>query len=376
MNASSDFGPFDERIWMNTAHQGPMPRVAVEAAHEALAMKIAPHRIRDELFSEVPLKLKGALAQLIGAAPQDIVLGNSATYGLHLLANGCRFQEEDEVLLVDGDFPADIFPWLALQKKGVRIRMIRPAKAVVSPEELQLAITPGTRIFCTSWVNSFNGHVIDLKGIGAVCLERGVTFVVNGSQGIGALTFDVSAFHAGAVVACGYKWLCGPYGTGFCWMCPELREMLDYNNGYWLPNLWGSDSLQSYIPRADLGSAALDIFCTANFLNFLPWNAAVNYLLSRGLHDIERHNDLLVRQLLDGPSSKYKVLSPVQGNRSSIVVVSHEDTNRNAAVYDRLTTAGVDSSLRENRLRFSLHLFNTAAEVERVLEVLNQSAET
>src|SRR4051794_33659391 len=103
VNATSDFGPFDERIWMNTAHQGPMPRVAVEAAQEALAMKIAPHRIRDEFFFEVPLTLKGALAQLIGAAPQDIVLGNSATYGLHLLANGYRFQKGDEVLLVDGD---------------------------------------------------------------------------------------------------------------------------------------------------------------------------------------------------------------------------------------------------------------------------------
>src|SRR5436309_5239375 len=83
-----DFGPFDGRTWLNAAHQGPLPRVAVAAAEEALAWKVAPHRLRDELFTAVPRRLRASLGRLLTASADQVVLGNSTSYGLHLLANG------------------------------------------------------------------------------------------------------------------------------------------------------------------------------------------------------------------------------------------------------------------------------------------------
>jgi hypothetical protein len=71
--------------------------------------------LRDEDFFEVPKRLRAALGKLIGAAPEDIILGNSTSYGLDLLANGTQWRRGDEALVVDGDFPADIFPWLILR---------------------------------------------------------------------------------------------------------------------------------------------------------------------------------------------------------------------------------------------------------------------
>lgn len=49
-----DFGPFDGRVWLNTAHQGPLPKVAREAGKVALEQKVRPHLLRDEDFFEVP----------------------------------------------------------------------------------------------------------------------------------------------------------------------------------------------------------------------------------------------------------------------------------------------------------------------------------
>jgi selenocysteine lyase/cysteine desulfurase len=83
-----DFGPFHGRVWLNTAHQGPLPRVAIEAARVALEQKAAPYQLRDEDFFEVPRRLRAALGKLIGAPSDEIILGNSTTYGLDLLANG------------------------------------------------------------------------------------------------------------------------------------------------------------------------------------------------------------------------------------------------------------------------------------------------
>jgi selenocysteine lyase/cysteine desulfurase len=69
-----------------------------------------------------PRRLKGSLGKLIGAAPDDIILGNSTTYGLDLLANGVRWQPGDEVLLVEVIFLLDVFPWLMLRRRGVLVR--------------------------------------------------------------------------------------------------------------------------------------------------------------------------------------------------------------------------------------------------------------
>lgn len=192
-----DFGPFEGRIWLNCAHQGPLPRVASEAAQEALSWKIAPIHLTDDLFTSLPLQMKEALGRLVGVPATDIILGNSTSYGLHLLANGLPWQAGDEILLVAGDYPADILPWLDVQRRGVRLRFLRPQTPSVQAEELASALTPMTKVFCTTWVNSFSGSSLDVHVLGAVCRAHQVLFVVNGSQGVGARPLHRSAlYHA------------------------------------------------------------------------------------------------------------------------------------------------------------------------------------
>jgi selenocysteine lyase/cysteine desulfurase len=132
--ASQDFEFSAGHIWLNCAHQGPMPRIAAEEAREAILWKTALHRLKDELFSEIPMRLKQALGKLIEAPAEDIILGNSASYSLHLLANGIRWQPGDEVLLVKDDFPADILPWLGLEQRGGKVRLIEPQQHVLQPD--------------------------------------------------------------------------------------------------------------------------------------------------------------------------------------------------------------------------------------------------
>lgn len=371
-----DFGPFDGRIWLNCAHQGPLPRVAVEAAQQALALKIAPHRIADDAFRQVPLRLKSGLGRLIGAPADDIILGNSTSYGLHLLANGIPWQAGDEIVLVEGDFPANILPWLGLRKRGVVIRLIQPAAVNLQAEELQEHLTGATRLFCTSWVNSFTGYAVDVQSLGEVCRANNVLFVLNGSQAIGTRALDVSAVPVDAVTSCGFKWLCGPYGTGFCWVSPTLRESLEYNQAYWLV-MQGGRALnlmreREIVLRSDLGAAAYDVFCTANFLNFMPWTAAVEYLLTQGVEQIEVHNSTLISRFINGlDSDEYELISPRQGlARSTLIVVTHKQVERNIEMHKALKDEGIDVAIREGNLRLSPHLYNSAEDIDRALSVL------
>lgn len=367
------FGFVQERIWFNCAHQGPLPLVAVEAAQEAIRQKTTPHLIRDEDFIVVPRELKASLARLINTEPNEVILGNSASYGLHVLRNGLSWKAGDEVLVEEGDFPATVYPWLGLEEQGVCVRRLRPRGNSLTSDEVAGAITPSTRVLAISWVNSFNGGALDLEAIGRVCRQRGIIFVVNGSQGIGTLRLDVQSIPIDALVCCGYKWLCGPYGTGFCWIRPKLRSELRASQTYWLPHVWGQENLTDYRLKAGLGSAAFDVFCTANFLNFLPWHASLNLLLRIGISAIEEHNRALSLELISGlDHSKYLLMSPSEeAARSAIVVLSHHEKRRNREIHNLLAQSGIDIGFRAENLRFSLHLYNNSGEIERALQILN-----
>ena len=371
---AEDFGPFDGRVWLNTAHQGPLPRVAVEAARAALERKARPHLLRDEDFFEVPKRLRTALGKLIDAAPEDIILGNSTTYGLDLLANAMQWQPGDEVLVVDGDFPADIFPWLILRNQGVTVRFIEARSGRLEPQQLAREISPRTRLFCTSWVNSFRGCTIDVVGIGQICRNNHVIFVLNAAQGLGARVLDVEASAVDAVTCCGFKWLCGPYATGFCWLAPALRESLTPRHAYWLTMQAGKplDNMRDYSLRTDLGARVWDVFCTANFFNFVPWTAAIEYLLQAGPANIASYDERLVTELLqDLDEDRFELISPPAGPYRSTLIVLRPRKEEAGAWKERLAVAGFDIAVREGNLRISPHLHISHQDIAKLALALS-----
>jgi cysteine desulfurase/selenocysteine lyase len=375
-----EFGPFHGRIWMNCAHQGPLPRPAQLAALEALELKTSPARIPDSLFAEVPERLRCVLARLVGAQPEEIALTNSTSYGFNLLAQGLSWESGDEIICVAGDFPATVVPWLPLQRHGVRVRLIEAPEARLTPERLADEISQRTRAVCLSWVYSFFGHAIDLDAFGRVCRDHGVLFFVNGSQGIGARPLDVSRVDVDAISACGFKWLCGPYATGFVWLSPAILGRLDYPQPHWLRlqlKAAASRGLDlnrelDYSLGDETTADAHDVFCAANFLNFMPWTASIEYLLDIGVNRIAHHDQALIDQLLSALPSRYRLLSPRESpERSTLILLTHEEQDRNSEIATSLRLRGIDIALRGERLRISPHLHNSRRDVQALLEALD-----
>jgi selenocysteine lyase/cysteine desulfurase len=372
----SDFGPFGGRVWLNCAHQGPLPRAAAEEAREAVAWKVCPFELTAERFAGVPERLRRALGRLLGVPADQVVLGNSASYGLHLVTNGFPWKEGDEVLLVRGDFPSVVLPWLGLEGRGVRVRFLEPARHLPDPDELASALTPRTRVFCSTWVHSFSGVACDLGALGAVCRANGTRFVVNASQALGARPFDPS-LPVDAVVGVGFKWLCGPYGTGFAWVRPDLLRTFIPSQAYWLAQMTAEDLGRKdpvvSLPAGPPTARTFDVFGTANFFNFKPWAASVEYLLAVGVGQIERHDQRLVQHFLDGlDQGRFDVLSPQElPRRSTLVFLSHKEPDRNRSLYARLVDQGLGVAYRCGKLRVAPHLYNTEHDLDRALEVLH-----
>ena len=174
----NQFGPFDGKVWLNCASEGPLPRAAVQALEEATVWKVKPYQLTHKRFAEVPQQLKRAIGRLINIPAEEVILGNSATYGIHLFANGLPLKKGDDVLLMQNDFPVDILPWLGLKSKGVEVRQIKPKDHVLSPEEVAQNILPTTRVVCLPHVHTFTGRVIDIQKIGEICRREKIIFIV------------------------------------------------------------------------------------------------------------------------------------------------------------------------------------------------------
>jgi cysteine desulfurase / selenocysteine lyase len=374
--AAEEFGPFDGRVWLNTAHQGPLPSRAAVAAQHAVRLKTAPHRIADEDFRRAPERLRELLATLVGGTPEQVVLGDSTSHGLHLVANGLDWAGGEEVLTLAGDYPATVLPWQRLAgAHGVHVRAIDPGDGPLTPDRLRAEIGSRTRLVALTWVDSFTGRALDLEALGAVCRAAGVFLVVNASQALGARPVDVSRTPVDALVSCGYKWLCGPYATGFTWLHPGLLSRLRPQQAYWLAMQAGRglDDMRGTGLRDDLGVRAYDLFCPAAFATTLPWTAALELLLATGVERIAEHDDRLVARLLDGlDPDRYHLLSPANGPaRSTLVVLARRDGTTGQR-HRRLTAAGIDTAYREGNIRISPHLFNTEQDVDRARTVLDE----
>jgi selenocysteine lyase/cysteine desulfurase len=298
-----------------------------------------------------------------------------------LLANGLPLKAGDEVLLTRGDFPSVIYPWLGLQDAGVKVRFVDPESDVLTADELAEACSSATRVFCATWVHSFSGRTIDLEALGTACRQRGVTFVVNTTQAVGARAIDVSSAPIDALVNVGFKWLCGPYGTGFCWIRQELLQTLRINQTYWLSlqtaDDLGNPNAELVRPTGPLTGRRYDIFGTANFFNYAPWTASLDFLQSIGIEAIARHDQALVDRFIDGlDADLYRVTSPLQGpSRSTLVLLTHRDSARNASLYKDLKSRRIHLAFRRGRLRLAPHLYNTANDIDRALEALHQLAD-
>lgn len=379
-NLAAEFAALGERIWLNCAHQAPLPACARAAAEEAVRWKAEPWELTTERFSGVPFRLKRALGRLIGVPAEEIILANSASYGLHLIANGFPFAAGDEVLVMRGDFPSDILPWLGLEPRGVFTRQLAPRSGrVLQVEDVRAAIGPRTRLLCVTWVHSLSGWTIDVDALGRLCREHGIAFILNVSQALGARALDVASAPVDAIVCTGWKWLLGPYATGFCWVRPELLARLACQQTYWLSMLSADDLGREHLDltlRSDAGAARWDVFATANFFNFNAFAASVELLLEHGAAAAAAHDAALVQRLIDGlDRRRCGLTSPEAGPaRSTLVFVEPRDRERAGGLQQALAATGIHVAYRAGALRLAPHLYNTVSDIDRALEALHALA--
>ena len=321
------------------------------------------------VFLEERQKLKENYARLINGRPADIALIPNTSTGLNWLANGLRWNAGDRILLVAGEFPSNVYPFLNLKRRGVEIDFADPSEGMIGIDDLAARIDKRTKILSVSYVQFLNGYRIDPEDIGRLCRSRNIIFSVDGIQGVGAVPLDVRAAGIDFLANGGHKWLMGPMGCGFMYIKPELHERLEPAFAGWLSvkNSW--DFLDYRLDFLD--DAERYELGTANFLGIAGARAASDLLVEVGPARIERHLLELGNYLIEAMETSGFVYtgSRDEKHRAGICSFRHE---RAKEIFDHLTDNKIIVSLREGVIRISPHFYNTRAELENLVRTIGK----
>jgi selenocysteine lyase/cysteine desulfurase len=360
-------------VYLNNASTGPLPRRTVETLDAWARHRAVPHRISQEMeFGTLDIGRK-RIAELIGASESEIAMATNTSFGLNLAAFALPLKSGDVVLSPDLEFPANVYPWMALAaRRGVEYRRLRCDGQPLDAERLSRELEDErVRAVTVSWVQFASGARADLAALGKVCRDRGVFFVVDGIQGLGPLTLDLRTTHVD-ILACGaQKWLLSPWGSGFVYVRRELIPQLEPHDVSWLA-VKGSDDF-TRLTNYDLtwrDDARKFEFITLPYQEFAAMNATLGLIQELGAANIAAHSQSLADRIVAWACSRgdVRLVTPSKpGQYGSVVSVRPPDA---AAASARLREAGVVHSFREGGIRLSPYFYNTVEEIEKTLAII------
>jgi len=366
---------FEGVTYLNLAGNSPIPKVAIKALQTAVEWKKFPQRIPDAAFFEVPNRVRTAIAKLIGGKPEEIALTTGASTGMSAVAYGLEWKAGDEVLTASGEFPLQYATWKPMEEReGIKITVVKPSGTFHSTDDFIAALTPRTRLVSVSHVRFDNGAMIDTAKLAAACHAQGALLLLDVSQSCGAVPMDVTQMGADFLVCAGYKWLLGPFGTGFFWAKHEHIAKMRPGPFYWMAaeGVNNFADLATAPPRPANAAKRWDAAETANYYNLAALEGGLELVLRAGAETVAEHNHRLIEQLFERlPKDRCVVASPWERERRGPYGCFQARTAaKTRELYEKLCAENVITSLREGKIRVSPYLYNTQQDVDRLVQVI------
>lgn len=361
-----------ETTYLNNASIGPLPERTRVALDEFNRRRTMPFQLSDNDQFAILTESRRLVSRLLSVSPEEIALTVNTGFGLSMAARALPLEPGDIVLVSDKEFPANVYPWMRLREIGVDMELV-PTTAEGWPDEprlLERLSDPRVRVLAVSLVQFSNGYLADLAALSDATRRNGAYLVVDAIQAVGQVPVDLSRVEVD-VLACGaQKWLLSPWGSGFVYVRRELIPKLSPPITGWMA-FEGTDDFSRLTTYHDSfrGDARRFELITLPYQDFAGMNASLDLLLELGIDRIAEHLRVLHEPVLDWAERReVRVVSPRGPAATGILCLAPERVDEG---YRALRAARVICSLREGAIRLSPHAYNTIAEMERVMDVLD-----
>jgi selenocysteine lyase/cysteine desulfurase len=365
------------RTFINAAYMSPEPIAALEAMRQVLGRMASPD-FGPEAFFEPGERVRALLASIVGGLPGAFSLTGAASYGMATLAWNLRVNADElvgprrRIVGVNGQFPSNVYTWRRLETCGFELVLVPGGEGVT--KRLIEAIDEHTALVAFAPLSWTDGLRVDFVTVCRAAREHGALSLLDVTQSAGADSALDDDLPVDVVVGAGYKWLLGPYGTGFMRLTTELQARLEPLEANW-KNFEGSSDFNRLTEYADsyAGPAAkFDHGESSAFLRLAGWEVGLEALLEFGEGEVARHAARFaagVREALDPGRFEISVADPrIQAQHLFRVAPLDSGTFEPLSV--ALSEAGISISKRNGGWRISPHLYNGLADIDAIAAVL------
>lgn len=368
---SREFRLSENLIHLNHAGVSPWPARTAEAVRNFAEENMLHGSLRYSQWLNVETALRTQAQKLLNApSKDDIALLKNTSEALSVVAYGLEWNDGDNIVSTNQEFPSNRIVWESLASKGIEFREadIGPASG---PEDALFSLVDGrTRLITASSVQFSTGLRMDLGKIGEFCKNRNILFCIDAIQSLGAVAFDVQRIYADFVMADGHKWMLGPEGLAIFYCTPEMRERLTLLQFGWhmVEDLFQFDRKEWRISKT-----ARCFECgSPNMLGIHALNASLSLILDAGMEAIEQEvlkkSEYLFEKIRSDPG--LELLTPDSEGRYAGIVTFRHTGKDNESIYNFLMKNRVLCAYRSRGIRLSPHFYTPVEHLDRVFSLL------
>ena len=375
-DVSVDF-PGKEKIYLNNASVSLMPFSSIKAMtdFQISYSEIGPDSIESEDFiKEKLVGVRKAVAKIIKCQPEEVILTQSTTDGVNIVANGLLFNSNSNIVIrgMGHEHHANYFPWLRLKKKLTLKSLEIDENGFFELDELQNLVDNNTKLVALSHALYNTGAILPVEEIGEFLEKNNIPFFLDSAQTVGCIgDYDFKKTKCDFMAFNGSKWLCGPMGTGIFYCKKSSSDLLE-------PMTIGGESAIVYDKTKLAYKDIPEKFQTGfrNYIGIIGLEESMEYLMRFGLDNIHKKIINLANLLRDELTriSGITLYGPKDPEKRNSIVSFLIEGYEPQYVVEKLEKQKIVITVREifekKILRVSPHFFNSESEILKVVEAI------
>jgi selenocysteine lyase/cysteine desulfurase len=349
-------------IYLNTAEAGLLSPASVSAtaAFQEKTLTDPGSAFLQWLAEGLPV-LREKVARLLHTRPAQIAFTPNFSYSLLPVIQSLQ-PALKRVLLYRHDYPSLNMPF---ELGGFEVHYVESPDGFSIPLDMirEVAAREKTEAIAISHVQFLTGFTTDLQALGEYCREKNIVLIVDATQSMGAVDLDFESLPVDVMISSSYKWLNGGYGAAVLGVKEAFLQRFPprfagFGSMTHTPGGWEyAPSVTSYEPGH------------LNILGLLQLEQAVDQRMLDGVASVEKHNRILLRRLASGlESTSIRVCGGTGAEKLATMLCFEADK----ALCEYLTNKGFSLTWRRGLIRVSPHFYNTEAEVDALVNALEE----
>jgi selenocysteine lyase/cysteine desulfurase len=365
--------------YLNCAYMSPLLKSVEKAGVRGVRVKRDPTNVHPENFFSITKDLRSEFAKLIHVADADrIAIIPSASYGLSTVTKNLPAKKGEHILVAAEQFPSNYYPWQSLcAETGAELKVVAPEKSFKDRgktwnTKFLEAINSKTKAVAIAHTHWTDGTLFDLQALRARTKEVGALLVIDGTQSVGALPFDVQKIQPDALICAAYKWLLGPYSIALAYYGEYFNEGRPIEEN-WINRLDSENfsGLVNYESRYQPGALRFGVGEQSNFILAPMALKAISQVNRWHPENIQEYCRTITEPAITRLREKGFLIEELPYRASHLFGIRHSERIDFHTLKTKFQRANVHVSFRGDSVRVSPHVYNDADDLSRLVKILS-----